>query len=619
VHEDVRTELDAVVQATQSRITAFREEAERGRARLEEGLDDERSQRVDGEEEVKRKLDTFMRLYEVERVRLRDATRSALEQMTERTRAVQEVSKSMQQEGVRIKLAAARVEEQAMGGLKSLTEKVEDGFHVLRAVQDRHALQIQENRQAGSTAVQDLRDKLQEGQQRVQAELDKNFQEDRQMRQDLNKRIDDCEEGAQKAERRLTHSHQELEDSVRHTLESMGKDMETLRFRTTTSLSDVEGQTHELKQRVHSVEVLSEKRFAGHADDIRSAHAKMWDEILHLKSNARGTAAVDQSLRVANNMHLQKLAAVVKRLGGTLLAFERGARVAQPVEELAKETARIELDLVSDAKDIENIPTRVKALGHGEAEREAARLKTHDAGIQVADMTLSVDLSGTDKTASLHKSVSLEIMSGSLERGGGGEGGGGSGSVKKNGIPKSSNAEEGTRAGSASLSSFGEVEEFAQKFVDERIASALYKIPDASDVAVGAHEEGTGGPGGLGGPGGGSARAEDVDGEEEEGGVTEEAFEEDFGEEAADEVQALAHEHGMSGLRAEEEEEAAVRRPGVGAQGALSDAGLDGAHASEEDEIPEFENSIGSKSAELSLRGEGYHSYYHCFYIMLFY
>jgi hypothetical protein len=263
VHEDVRTELDAVVQATQSRVTAFREEAERGRARLEDGLEDERSQRVDGEEEVKRKLDTFMRLYEVERVRLRDATRSALEQMTERTRAVQEVSKSMQQEGVRIKLAAARVEEQAMGGLKALTEKIEDGFHVLRAVQDRHALQIQENRQAGSTAVQDLRDKLQEGQQRVQAELDKNFQEDRQMRQDLNKRIDDCEEGAQKAERRLTYSHQELEDSVRHTLEGMGKDIETLRFRTTTSLSDVEGQTHELKQRVHSVEVLSEKRFAG--------------------------------------------------------------------------------------------------------------------------------------------------------------------------------------------------------------------------------------------------------------------------------------------------------------------------------------------------------------------
>ena len=329
VQEDLRSEMDSVVQATQSRIAAFREEAERGRARLEEGLEDERSQRVDGEEEVKRKLDTFMRLYEVERVRLRDATRSALEQMAERTRAVQEVSKSIQQEGVRVKLAAARVEEQAMGGLKSLTDKVEDGFHVLRAVQDRHALQIQENRQAGSMAVQDLRDKVQEGQQRVQAELDKNFQEDRQMRQDLNKRIDDCEEGFQKAERRLTHSHQELEDSVRNTLETISKDVETLRFRTTTSLTDVEGHTHELKQRVHSVEVLSEQRFAGHADDIRSAHAKMWDEILLLKSNSRGTAAVDQSLRVANNLHLQKLAAVVKRLGGSLLSFERGARVAQ--------------------------------------------------------------------------------------------------------------------------------------------------------------------------------------------------------------------------------------------------------------------------------------------------
>ena len=67
---------------------------------------------------------------------------------------MQEVSKTIQQEGVRIKLAAARVEQQAMGGLKALTEKVEDGFHVLRAVQDRHALQIQDNRQAGFSALQ---------------------------------------------------------------------------------------------------------------------------------------------------------------------------------------------------------------------------------------------------------------------------------------------------------------------------------------------------------------------------------------------------------------------------------------------------------------------------------
>ena len=41
--------------------------------------------------------------------------------------------------------------------------------------------------------------------------------------------------------------------------------METLSFRSATALTDVEGETHELKQRVHSVEVLSEQRFAGHA------------------------------------------------------------------------------------------------------------------------------------------------------------------------------------------------------------------------------------------------------------------------------------------------------------------------------------------------------------------
>ena len=194
--------------------------------------------------------------------------------------------------------------------------------------------------------------------------------------------------------------------------------------------------------------------------------------------------------------------------------------------------------------------------------------------------------------------------------GGGGGGGGERGSLEKSGIPMSSSAEEGTRAESASLSSVGEVEEFAQKFVDERIASALYKIPDASDVAAVAHEEGTGGAGGGGGLG------KDVDGEEEEGGVTEEAFEEDFEEEAADEEEALADEHGVSGLRTQkEEEEEAVRRPGVRAQGALSDAGLDGAHAGEAleenfeeeaadrpeaDEIAELEKSIASKAAEMA-------------------
>jgi hypothetical protein len=41
--------------------------------------------------------------------------------------------------------------------------------------------------------------------------------------------------------------------------------VETLSFRSSTALTDVEGETHELKQRVHTVEVLSEQRFAGHA------------------------------------------------------------------------------------------------------------------------------------------------------------------------------------------------------------------------------------------------------------------------------------------------------------------------------------------------------------------
>jgi hypothetical protein len=190
----------------------------------------------------------------------------------------------------------------------------------------------------------------------------------------------------------------------------VGKDVETLRFRTTTSLTDVEGQTHELKQRVHSVEVLSEQRFAGHADDIRDAHAKMWDEILHLKSNARGMAAVDQELRVSSNLQLQKLAAVVKRLGGSLLAFEKGATVTAPVETIGRETERIEQDLLNDAKHIHDIQSRSKGLPEGEAEREAIRLqaKTQAPGPAEEAMDMSVNLADQTQTDEDRESVGKE-------------------------------------------------------------------------------------------------------------------------------------------------------------------------------------------------------------------
>ena len=393
---DLRSELDGVVQATTSRVTAFREEAERGRARLDDDLQEERARRVDDSEDIKRKLDTFIKLYEVERARLRDAVRSALEQMTERTRSVQEVSRAMQQEGVRIKNSAARVEQEAMDGLAQLTEKVEDGFHVLRAVQDRHALQIQENRQQGAAGLQDLRDKVQQAQARVQAELDKNFQEDRQTRQDMTKRLDDMDEAGQKAERRLTHAHHEVEDNVRRTLETVNKDMETLRFRTMTALTDVEGQAYDVKQRVHAVEVQTEQRMVGHGDDLRAAHSKMWEEILHLKSNMRGAAAVDQELRVATNLNLQKLAAVVKKLGGSLLAWDaqHGAQVAQrapdlQATELGKETDELEASLVKDAERIANMQARGQAMQleadrHVEQELARLRLSQQEAGAKLA-------------------------------------------------------------------------------------------------------------------------------------------------------------------------------------------------------------------------------------------
>ena len=85
-----------------------------------------------------------------------------------------------------------------------------------------------------------------------------------------------------------------------------------------------------MKQRIFLFAMQTEQRMVGHGDDLRAAHSKMWEEILHLKSNMRGAAAVDQELRVATNLNLQKLAAVVKKLGGSLLAWDaqHGAQVA---------------------------------------------------------------------------------------------------------------------------------------------------------------------------------------------------------------------------------------------------------------------------------------------------
>jgi hypothetical protein len=57
-------------------------------------------------------------------------------------------------------------------------------------------------------------------------------------------------------------------------------------------------------------------------------------------------------------MLTHKALQVVKNLGGSVLAFERGARVAPRVEELGRETARIEQELLGQATHISDINAR---------------------------------------------------------------------------------------------------------------------------------------------------------------------------------------------------------------------------------------------------------------------
>ena len=185
----------------------------------------------------------------------------------------------------------------------------------------------------------------------------------------------------------------------------------------------------------------------------------------------------------------------------------------QPVEELAKETARIEQDLLSDAKDIQDIPARVKAMGHGEAEREAARLKEamlrETAHVDAKKMAMSVDLSGAD--AGKH-------LSGA--------------DAGKGGAAKDGKAEAFDRLGSG--------EKFAQEFVEDVFTSAL----DAADSGLASDGDAAGTR-----EGGDSAPAEDVGGEGAERDAAEEAFEEDFEEEeeeVAADVEAVKHEGAVS-------------------------------------------------------------------------
>jgi hypothetical protein len=59
---------------------------------------------------VQRKVDNFIRLYEIERTRLEKSVKDALAKILERTQAVQGLSKRMQEEGTELRKIAATVQ-----------------------------------------------------------------------------------------------------------------------------------------------------------------------------------------------------------------------------------------------------------------------------------------------------------------------------------------------------------------------------------------------------------------------------------------------------------------------------------------------------------------------------
>jgi len=242
LHSAVRGELDELAMAVRAELRAVREEAERGRAKLAEALQDERAARVEEQGAVARRLEAFVRLFTAERERQQEAVAHALQQMGERTRELTALARQIQQEGVTVRVTAAKVHEEASMGLRTLEDRLEEATALLFAGQDRHAALIQEHRSAAIAGMQDVRDKVALQQQRVTAELDKNFKEDRETRASFDRRVQDVEDAAARQHKELASQLARLGDVAGKSARDLERELDRLRFRAETELGDLRGE-----------------------------------------------------------------------------------------------------------------------------------------------------------------------------------------------------------------------------------------------------------------------------------------------------------------------------------------------------------------------------------------
>ena len=242
LHAAVRGELNDLAMAVRAELRAVRDEAERGRAKLAEALQDERAARVEEQGAVARRLEAFVRLFTAERERQQEAVAHALQQMGERTRELTALARQIQQEGVTVRVTAAKVHEEASMGLRTLEDRLEEATALLFAGQDRHAALIQEHRSAAIAGMQDVRDKVALQQQRVTAELDKNFQEDRETRASFDRRVQDVEDAAARQHKELASQLARLGDVAGKSARDLERELDRLRFRAETELGDLRGE-----------------------------------------------------------------------------------------------------------------------------------------------------------------------------------------------------------------------------------------------------------------------------------------------------------------------------------------------------------------------------------------
>jgi len=126
-------------------VRLVREEGDRGRQHILDHAADERQSRETAIEMCQRRVDNFIRLYEVERSRLTSGVKGALDQITQRTHVVQSLAKRMQEEGTELRRIAGRVQDDSSVAIRVLNEKVDDNVRSLTATCDRSVPSLTRN------------------------------------------------------------------------------------------------------------------------------------------------------------------------------------------------------------------------------------------------------------------------------------------------------------------------------------------------------------------------------------------------------------------------------------------------------------------------------------------